>query len=282
MSIPMKTIPGYFNEKPGIQVGTKMEGDIRLGSDGRYVFDEQGVRFLKQMGVDWVMVGDVPEHNAKTYKAVREQLEERGLKIYRLQNIELHNMPAVTLGLPDRDRMIDRYLQNITDLGEAGIHYATYAHMGNGIWRGDARREVRGGATAGGLDLVPISDVCCPPTGALSNFRMSNLAYNSQPLDLLLADGRVVYTDVQFKETTYFKQIRPGTYQFYLAETNLLPMPSYLDIETMDSAFIGMAPPFSALASLQLEAAPRSTYTLYVLSGGSGSNEIQTLVVTDR
>ena len=132
------------------------------------------------------------------------------------------------------------------------------------------------------LDLVPISDVCCPPTGALSNFRMSNLAYNSQPLDLLLADGRVVYTDVQFKETTYFKQIRPGTYQFYLAETNLLPMPSYLDIETMDSAFIGMAPPFSALASLQLEAAPRSTYTLYVLSGGSGSNEIQTLVVTDR
>ena len=136
--------------------------------------------------------------------------------------------------------------------------------------------------TAGGLALVPISDVCCPPTGALSNFRMSNLAYNSQPLDLLLADGRVVYTDVQFKETTYFKQIRPGTYQFYLAETNLLPMPSYLDIETMDSAFIGVAPPFSALASLQLEAAPRSTYTLYVLSGGSGSNEIQTLVVTDR
>ena len=47
MSIPMKTIPGYFNEKPGIQVGTKMEGDIRLGSDGRYVFDEQGVRFLE-------------------------------------------------------------------------------------------------------------------------------------------------------------------------------------------------------------------------------------------
>ena len=47
MSIPMKTIPGYFNEKPGIQVGTKMEGDIRLGSDGRYIFDEQGVRFLE-------------------------------------------------------------------------------------------------------------------------------------------------------------------------------------------------------------------------------------------
>ena len=153
MSIPMKTIPGYYNERPGIQVGTKMEGEITLGKDGRYNFDEQGVRFLKQMGVDWVMVSDVPEHNAKTYKAVREQLEERGLKIYRLQNYQLHNMSAVTLGLPDRDRMIDRYLQYISDLGEAGIHYATYAHMGNGIWRGNIRREVGGGATAGGLDL---------------------------------------------------------------------------------------------------------------------------------
>ena len=36
--------------------------------------------------------------------------------------------------------------------------------------------------------------MCCPPPGALSNFRMSNLAYNSQPLDLLLVtDGQVVY-----------------------------------------------------------------------------------------
>ena len=30
MSIPMKTIPGYYNERPGIQVGTKMEGEIFL------------------------------------------------------------------------------------------------------------------------------------------------------------------------------------------------------------------------------------------------------------
>ena len=32
MSIPMKTIPGYYNERPGIQVGTKMEGEITLGT----------------------------------------------------------------------------------------------------------------------------------------------------------------------------------------------------------------------------------------------------------
>lgn len=155
MAIEMKTIPGYYNSKPGIQVGTKMEGAVTMDEKGKVHFDEQGVNFLKQMGMEWVMFGHrhVPHHDAKTYKALVEQLGEKGLKIYRLENYHLHNMSAVTLGLEDRDRMIDRYLQYITDLGEAGIHYATYAHMGNGIWRGDIRRPVRGGATAGGLDL---------------------------------------------------------------------------------------------------------------------------------
>lgn len=155
MSIPMKTIPGYFNSRPGIQVGTKMEGPIYRDERGRIQVDMQGVRFLQQMGVEWVMIGahQVPEHSAACYKAIRDALGEHGLKIYRLASNELHNMPDVTLGLENRDRMIDKYLKYISDLGEAGIRYATYAHMGNGIWRSEMRRPVRGGATAGGLDL---------------------------------------------------------------------------------------------------------------------------------
>ncbi len=155
MAIPMKTIPGYFNSKPGIQVGTKMEGPVSYDEHGKITVDMQGVHFLQQMGVEWVMVGEhqVPEHSAKCYKQIVEALGEHGLKVYRLANGDMHNMTEVTLGLEGRDRLIDRYLQYISDLGEAGIHYSTYAHMGNGIWRGDMRRPVRGGATAGGLDL---------------------------------------------------------------------------------------------------------------------------------
>jgi mannonate dehydratase len=153
MSIPMKTIPGYQNTKPGIQVGTKMEGAVTLGKGGKYEFDEKGISFLQQMGIEWVMLNDMEENSAQSYRQVSEQLMEHGLKIYRLANNKLHNMPDVTLNLANRDRMIDRYLQYITDLGAAGIHYATYAHMGNGIWRGLTRRPVRGGASAGGLDL---------------------------------------------------------------------------------------------------------------------------------
>ena len=156
MSIPMKAIPGYANSKPGIQVGTKMEGPISYGTDGRLVIDQTGVSFIKQLGVEWVMIGghQVPEHSAACYRQIVDVLGEQGLKVYRLANDQLHNMPAVTLNLPDRERYIERYLQYLSDLGAAGIHYATYAHMGNGIWRDDVRRPVRGGATAGGLDLA--------------------------------------------------------------------------------------------------------------------------------
>lgn len=154
-SYAMKAVPGYYNSKPGIQVGTKMEGKVYRDEHGKIVFDQQGINFLQQLGVEWVMLGhgQVPEHTAECYQELSYELGKHGLKIYRLENYNLHNMSSVTLGLPDRDEYIERYLQYIRDLGSAGIHYSTYAHMGNGIWRGDIRREVRGGATAGGLDL---------------------------------------------------------------------------------------------------------------------------------
>jgi mannonate dehydratase len=43
-------------------------------------------------------------------------------------------MPEVTLNLPGRDQKIEEYKQYIRNLGQAGIYYTTYAHMGNGIW----------------------------------------------------------------------------------------------------------------------------------------------------
>ena len=155
MDIPMKTIPGYINRKIGIQVGTKLEANIYRTKHGDIEIDREEVDFIKQIGVEWVMVDGrkIPEHSAACYREVKDILADNGLKIYRLANNELHNMPDITLNLPNRDRMIDEYLQYITDLGDAGIHYSTYAHMGNGIWRNTVGKAVRGGAIAGGLDL---------------------------------------------------------------------------------------------------------------------------------
>lgn len=53
--------------------------------------------------------------------------------------------------------------------------------------------------TAGGMDLLQINDSTSLPANGLSSFRIGNLAYNSGPLDVLMSDGRVVYSDVYIK-----------------------------------------------------------------------------------
>ena len=117
---------------------------------------------------------------------------------------------------------------------------------------------------------------------AYANFRVSNLAYNSGPMDVLLGDGRVVYADVRFKETTSFRRIRPGDYQFLFAETSLQPMPDYLDIETLDSAFLGTYPFPGIVASAYLSVQRYRSYTVFLINSGSAANAVQAVTVEDR
>lgn len=136
---PLSTIPGYYGSQPGIQIGTKLPAEA----------SDEDIQFVKQLGIEWVMTGirDSEKHTAADYIALRERFERHGLKIYRLANNWCHNMPEVTLNLPGRDEKIAEYLQYIRNLGAAGIHYSTYAHMGNGIWS-SGRETIRGGAEA--------------------------------------------------------------------------------------------------------------------------------------
>lgn len=136
--------------------------------------------------------------------------------------------------------------------------------------------------TAGRLDLLQIPDSCCPPGNGYSSFRIGNLAYNSGPLDVLMSDGRVVYSDLRFKEVAPFKRIVPGVYQFFYADTDLLPMPASLDIETLDSAWLGVYPPHETFGALYLNVTGNAIYTVYLLQSGSGRNQIQNLILMDR
>ena len=122
----------------------------------------------------------------------------------------------------------------------------------------------------GGLDLVLISDRSCRPNGAFSNLRMSNLAWGSGSVDMLLADGRTVYADVSFKETTAFKRIRPGTYEFLFADTDQQAMPEGMDVETLDGGFLGLQPLPNTGASVYLKVRGNASYTVFLLRGGSG------------
>ena len=130
---------------------------------------------------------------------------------------------------------------------------------------------------------MQISDTPCNnrPYG-YSCFRVANLAYYSNPLDVILYDGRVVYSDVRFKEVTSFKRIRPGEYDFYLAETSLRPTPRMEDIETLNTDTSSVMMRAEPLLSFYVNVRANAMYTVYILGYGTSPNELQTIIVEDR
>jgi mannonate dehydratase len=109
--------------------------------------------FLKQIGAEYVSVGSTPDlRTAEGFKQIKKRYADAAITVWNIGNPSVHNMPEVTLNLPGRDRKIEEYKQYIRNLGEAGIYYTTYAHMGNGIWS-SGRAEIRG-ASAREFDMA--------------------------------------------------------------------------------------------------------------------------------
>ncbi len=105
------------------------------------------LRFLKQLGVEYVNVGSPKDmRTAEGFLTIKQRYESQGFKVWNIGNTSVHNMEEVTLNLPGRDGKIEEYKQYLRNLAQAGIYYTTYAHMGNGIWS-SARTEVRGAST---------------------------------------------------------------------------------------------------------------------------------------
>src|SRR5262245_56953132 len=143
-SYPMHAVPGYSSSTQGIQIA------IQTSSDAT----DEDLQFFEQLGVEWAMVSiNHPEqHNLEFYKQLVKRFGDFGIKIYRLANHSVHNVPEITLNLPGRDAKIEEFKQFIRNLGDAGIYYNTYAHMANGIWSSEPTVG-RGGMQARRLDL---------------------------------------------------------------------------------------------------------------------------------
>lgn len=143
--IPMRAVPGYYSSTEGIQIA------IQTGADA----SDEDLQFFQQLGVEWAMVGvrNPEQHSLDFYKSLVKRFGERGLKIYRLTNLGVHNVPEITLNLPGRDAKVEEFKQFIRNIGAAGIYYNTYAHMANGIWS-SGRAEGRGGMDARTLDIT--------------------------------------------------------------------------------------------------------------------------------
>jgi len=115
---------------------------------------EDDLKFIKQMGIDYVVLWTNGEKASYDYYASRRKIfEGAGLNVYGFGSWSVHNQDAIVLNLPGRDEKIEEYKTHLRNLGKAGIPYTTYAHMANGIWSTE-RELTRGEAPARAFDLA--------------------------------------------------------------------------------------------------------------------------------
>jgi mannonate dehydratase len=114
---------------------------------------ENKIRFIRQMGVDHVVLWTDPRQAGYGYYSSRRELyEAEGLKVSAFGNAGVHNQADIVLNLPGRDAKIEEYKNHLRNLGKAGIPYTTYAHMANNVWS-TAPEFTRGGAPSRAFNL---------------------------------------------------------------------------------------------------------------------------------
>src|SRR5260370_28362396 len=111
---------------------SKPPGGILLGMSFTDRPQEEDLAMLRHTGVEAVSIWTgSANNNADWMISMRKRLESNGVRIYNIGIIDLHFDPTLVLGLPGVDKQIRQYKEYLTNLGRAGIHYTTYAHMAN-------------------------------------------------------------------------------------------------------------------------------------------------------
>ena len=121
--------------------------------------------------------------------------------------------------------------------------------------------------TQSGLDLEQISDYPCATPMNTSCIRACNLSYNSGPLNVILNNGYVVFSNINYREVTPFSRVRPGGYQMYVTNAIMTPT-AQARPETLVSLFVNVR--------------ANSIYTIYIFNWGSSPDSLRTMVIEDR
>ena len=134
---------------------------IKLGT---FFSDKPGdddLAMLRHAGVDAVSIWTSLANNSPEWMiATRKKLEANGVEVYNIGILDLHCDPTIVLGLDGVEQQIERYKTYLANLGKAGIHYTTYAHMSNiknqpapGFYA-TSNATTRGGASTREFDLA--------------------------------------------------------------------------------------------------------------------------------
>lgn len=116
----------------------------------KHALERPEMQLAKQLGMDWVNLGAIPDHDPQKYKKAVRAVEATGLKVSKI-DCEVHNRAEIVLNLPGRDEQIEAFKQHLRAASAAGIQYHLYAHMANGVWSGE-KELGRGGAICRAYD----------------------------------------------------------------------------------------------------------------------------------
>lgn len=143
-------------------------------------------------------------------------------------------------------------------------------------------------ASTGALELVRVNDTACSgQMGGFGCLRMANFLLGDTALDLLTADGRVLFSDVCYKETTLSRRLRPGSYSFLVANTPVRIEPRIQDVEMdqgewrISQRYLPGYGEMDLLLSFGMQARRGVLSTAYII-GQANTGEVQVVVSENR
>lgn len=143
-------------------------------------------------------------------------------------------------------------------------------------------------ASTGALELVRVNDTACSgQMGGFGCLRMANFLLGDTALDLLTADGWVLFSDVRYKETTLSRRLRPGSYSFLVANTPVRIEPRIQDVEMdqgewrISQRYLPGYGEMDLLLSFGMQARRGVLSTAYII-GQANTGEVQVVVSENR
>ena len=110
----------------------KTPAGIKLGTFFTHKPTEDDLAMVRHAGVQAVSIWTTIENNdAEWMIQTRKKMEANGVEVYNIGMLDLHCDPTLVLSLPGVEQKIEQYKTYLNNLGRAGIHYTTYAHMSN-------------------------------------------------------------------------------------------------------------------------------------------------------
>ncbi|MBI1787931.1 MAG: mannonate dehydratase [Acidobacteria bacterium] len=138
----------------------KPKSGIKLGVSFTPRPTDDDLAMLRHAGVDAVSIWTgIEDATFEWMMQTKRRLDAQGVEVYNIGILDLHCDPTIVLGLDGVETKIEQYKTYLTNLGRAGIHYTTYAHMANikvqkvpGYYQ-TAITTTRGGAPTREFDL---------------------------------------------------------------------------------------------------------------------------------